>query len=73
MLWDFVMRLRRLPEADAAELERLRVPTRDVHAAVEPLWLSECALGPDALARVDDALESFLTAATTGGHAAAFR
>jgi hypothetical protein len=73
MLWDFVMRLRRLPEADAAELERLRVPTRDVHAAVEPLWLTECALGPDALARVDDALESFLTAATTGGHAAAFR
>lgn len=73
MVWDWMMRLRRLPDVDAAELERLRVPVRSVHAAVEPLWLTERPLRRVELARVDQALESFLTAVTTGGHASAFR
>ena len=73
MVWDWAMRLRRLPDADAAELDRLRVPTQSVHAAVEPLWLTEKAVHREMLEHVDDALESFLTAATTGGRATAFR
>lgn len=72
MLWDWVMRVQRLPEVDAAELERLRVPTRSVYAAVEPLWLTECTLGPVQRARVDEALASFIATASTGG-ATAFR
>jgi hypothetical protein len=72
LLWDWVMRVQRLPEVDAAELERLRVPTHSVYAAVEPLWLTECALGPAERARVDRALASFIAAVTSGG-ATAFR
>ncbi len=73
MVWDWATRLQRLPEVDTAELERLRVPTRAVHAAVEPLWLDDNPVSCERLEGVDDALASFLAAATSGARVTAFR
>jgi len=72
-LYEWISDLRRLPDADQAELERLQVPAREVQLATDALWEDMDTTGAEHLERVDAALGAFIATSTTGGRTAGFR